>query len=156
MKLVYSIMCLGTISLMLSGCAGIGPKQTMGGLGGAALGGLAGAQIGRGKGKLVATVLGTVLGGAIGGSIGQQLDADDQKAAGNATQTALENSLDGQAHTWKNPNNNHSGQIRPTRTYQRNGQPCREFCHTVWIGGRQEQVYGTACRDAAGDWRIVE
>ena len=154
MKLVNSIMCLGTISLMLTGC--VGPKQTMGGLGGAAVGGLAGAQIGRGKGRLVATALGTLLGGAIGSSIGQQMDTEDQEAAGNAMQTALDKSPDNQTQTWQNPNNNHRGQIQPIRTYQRNGQPCREFCHTVWIGGRQEQVYGKACRDAAGDWRIVE
>ena len=81
MKYNKSFITLGFLSIILTGCAGIGPKQTMGGVGGAALGGLAGAQIGKGKGKLVATSVGTALGGMLGGSVGQHFDNEDKKIA---------------------------------------------------------------------------
>jgi surface antigen len=69
-----------------------------------------------------------------------------------------------QAHTaplgekiiWNNPNNNHSGSIIPVRDgYSESGRYCREFYQTVSIGGRTEDAYGIACRQADGTWRIV-
>jgi pimeloyl-ACP methyl ester carboxylesterase len=35
------------------------------------------------------------------------------------------------------------------------GQPCREYKSTQMVGGRQTEVYGTACRDPGGAWRVV-
>lgn len=34
------------------------------------------------------------------------------------------------------------------------GTPCREYYMTANIGGKKEQVYGTACRQADGSWKI--
>lgn len=36
------------------------------------------------------------------------------------------------------------------------GGYCREFQQTVTIGGKQEQAYGTACRQPDGAWKVVE
>lgn len=36
-----------------------------------------------------------------------------------------------------------------------NGQYCREYQSTTRIAGRLRNVYGTACQDAGGTWRIV-
>jgi len=35
------------------------------------------------------------------------------------------------------------------------GRYCREFQHTVAIGGRTEEAYGTACRNPDGSWEVV-
>jgi hypothetical protein len=35
------------------------------------------------------------------------------------------------------------------------GEYCREYRTTRGTGGRSTERYGTACRDAAGQWRIV-
>lgn len=35
------------------------------------------------------------------------------------------------------------------------GRYCREFQHTVIIGGQSEQAYGTACQQPDGTWEIV-
>jgi hypothetical protein len=35
------------------------------------------------------------------------------------------------------------------------GRQCREYKSTRDINGRATQVYGTACRDADGQWRLV-
>lgn len=37
----------------------------------------------------------------------------------------------------------------------RNGQTCREYQSTAVIGGMMRPVYGTACLQPDGAWRIV-
>jgi len=34
--------------------------------------------------------------------------------------------------------------------------PCREFQVRANVGGRDEEVYGTACREADGSWRVID
>lgn len=41
-------------------------------------------------------------------------------------------------------------------SYLSNGQTCREYQTEIVINGRAEQVYGTACLQSDGAWRIVE
>ncbi len=36
------------------------------------------------------------------------------------------------------------------------GRYCREYRHTVTVAGRQQQAWGTACRQPDGDWQIVD
>lgn len=43
--------------------------------------------------------------------------------------------------------------ITPLRTFERNGQFCRDYQVTATIGGLDEQSYGTACRMTDGVWR---
>lgn len=145
------------VALGLAACEHQGPKQTIGTLGGAAVGGLAGAQIGSGKGQLAATAVGVLLGALIGSEVGKSLDKADQMYAERAANQALESRPSGQASTWSNPDTGNSGATVPQRTtYSDSGQPCREFQQTVTIGGKTQQAYGTACRDADGSWRIVQ
>jgi len=63
----------------LSGCAGMGPKQTGGTLIGAAGGALIGTQFGGGSGQLIGTAIGATAGAIGGGYVGKQLDDDDKK-----------------------------------------------------------------------------
>jgi len=133
-----------------------GDKETLGSLGGAALGGLAGAQIGDGTGQLAATAIGALLGFFIGQEVGASLDKADQLYAERTADVALESNPSGQSSTWSNPDSGNSGTITPVRTsYSDAGQPCREYQQTVTIGGETQQAYGTACRQEDGSWRIV-
>lgn len=147
------IMALAA-SVLVSGCQNPS-KQTVGTVGGGLIGGLLGSQFGKGKGQIVGAIAGTLIGAGIGGAIGQSMDEQDKQAAAQAAQRALESGRSGQSVGWNNPDNGHSGTFTPGPPTQMNGQPCREFYHNVCIGGRKEQVRGTACRDAAGDWKIV-
>lgn len=45
--------------------------------------------------------------------------------------------------------------ITPLRTFERNGQFCREYQAMATIGGQDEQSYGTACRMTDGVWRLA-
>ena len=148
------VALLGMVGL--GACQNMGEKETLGGLGGAAVGGLAGAQIGGGSGQLAATAVGALLGFFIGSEVGKSLDKADQLYAERNAGQALESNPTGQSSSWSNPDSGNSGTITPTRTsYSDSGQPCREYQQTVTIGGETQQAYGTACRQEDGTWRIV-
>ena len=122
---------------------------------GAVLGGVAGGAIGasvtHGDNRTAGIVGGTIIGAIIGGVIGGHMDRVDQNCIGQA----LEHAEDGQQVRWRNPNG-YDYEVEPRRTYTgANGQYCREYTTTAVVNGRAERVYGTACRDAAGSWRLV-
>ena len=76
MKRILVPMVLVTL---LSGCVsnGAGPKQSMGGLIGAAGGAVAGAQFGKGDGQLLGVAVGTMLGAYAGDQMGRSADRAD-------------------------------------------------------------------------------
>jgi surface antigen len=148
----------GLLALGLAGCADseFGTKETVGAVAGAGAGGLLGAQFGHGPGQLAATAAGTLLGALLGGTIGKSLDQTDKLYASNAEYHALEYAPSGSVTSWNNPDSGHSGSITPTQTYEApNGQYCREFQQQASIGGQVQQVYGTACRQPDGQWKLV-
>jgi surface antigen len=163
------LVAVAALTLALSACAQPGGpgyggpgefglnKTTGGGLLGAAAGGLAGAQIGKGSGQLAATAAGVLLGGLLGSQAGASLDRADVAYANRTTQRSLEELPIGHSSTWRNPDSGHAGTITPTRTYQTaGGQYCREFQQSITVGGRTEEGFGTACRQPDGSWRIVQ
>jgi surface antigen len=92
-----------------------------------------------------------------GNAIGAQLDERDRLLLGQTTQQTLESGPDGSIGSWKNPNTGNSGTITPTQTHMSaTGTPCREFVQTIYIGGKPQEAYGTACRQADGSWKIQQ
>jgi surface antigen len=146
------------VSVTVAGCAqqdGYGPKQGVGTLGGAALGGLLGAQFGSGTGKLATTAVGVLIGALAGSEVGKSLDRADRahvdKAVGQAHTAPL-----GETITWRNPESGNRGAVTPVRDGTSTaGHYCREFQQSVTIGGKTQQGYGVACRQPDGSWRIV-
>ncbi len=127
-------------------------RDLIGGLLGAAGGGLIGSQIGSGKGQLAAVAAGTLLGFLLGNNIGRSMDEADQTCL---TQS-LEHAEDGQEIAWDNPDNGARYQITPTRTVQiADNRYCREYTSTATIGGKTETTYGRACRQPDGSWRLA-
>ena len=118
---------------------------------GAVLGGVIGAQVGDGDGRTAAIILGTLAGGMIGQHIGQSMDDTDRLVA---AQT-LNNNRTGETRSWVNPDTGNSYNFTPTRTYENQSGPCREFQLDATIGNRSdEDVYGTACLQSDGSWLI--
>lgn len=151
-----SLAIVALLALFTAGCADSpGPKQTVGTVGGAVLGGLLGSQVGGGSGRLWATGAGAVLGALAGSEIGKSLDRADQMYMSQTTQASLEHTKSGTTSTWNNPDTGHSGTVTPTDTYkQDDGSYCREFQQTVTVGGEMQEAYGTACRQPDGSWKI--
>lgn len=46
-------------------------------------------------------------------------------------------------------------QASPTY-YNQGGQMCREYQSSGWVGGSQGRLYGTACLQPDGSWRVVD
>jgi len=87
---------------------------------------------------------------------GESLEETEQRAVANTLQYALEYNKSGTAATWNNPDFLQSGSTVPIKTFQTaDGVYCREFQQTIIIGNKEEQGYGTACRQPDGSWRIV-
>ena len=149
MKSIVVVLCCG---LLLTGCATSGPKQEAGMVIGGVLGGLLGAQVdGRDRDlRNIAIIAGTLVGAAIGGSIGESMDTTDRLRVGQTLETVRT----GVSSSWRNPDSGVNYRVTPTRTFSSDIGPCREYSVTAIIGGSEEEVYGTACRQADGSWQV--
>jgi surface antigen len=146
-----TLMTWMLIGSLVSSCA-LTQEQT-GALTGGAVGAAAGSAVGAGSGRTVAIILGALVGSAIGANIGRHMDEQDRIR----TASVMETNRTGQTTTWRNPDTQTDYAVTPTRTYSTtDGAPCREFTMDATIGGKAEQVYGTACRQADGSWKIVK
>lgn len=130
-------------------------KQDTGMVVGAAAGGILGNQVGRGSGKVLATVAGAVIGGIVGSEIGRSMDQQDRALAQQAEMNALERGRSGERTAWRNPDNGRYGDVVPGAPYRRGAQDCRDYTHTVYMSGRPQTMRGTACRNPDGSWQNV-
>jgi surface antigen len=137
-------------ALMLWGCASepteVAPAT------GANSGVMVGSQVASGAGE---PQLGIVEGGLLGADIGRSLSEADRQVAVQAEYEALEYGRAGQRTAWRSPNSGNFGEIVVGPAYEVNKLDCREFTHTVTIGGRARVSRGTACREVDSDWRVV-
>lgn len=139
-------------STLLTSCCEIN-NEGVGALAGGAVGGILGNQIGGGSGKVIATTGGAVIGALLGSSIGRSMDKVDRMQL----EKVLETSPTGRAVGWQNPDSGNRYTVQPLRTYYRNDEePCREYVTKAIIGGKVQQIYGKACRQSDGSWKVAE
>ncbi len=128
-------------------------RDLLGGALGAAAGAALGTQVGKGSGKTAAIVGGAILGALVGGSLGRAMDQVDQNCVGQA----LERAEDGQTIVWNNPQTGTRYQLTPTNIYKdRQNRYCREYITRGTIDGKEQQLYGKACRQPDGSWELVQ
>ena len=117
---------------------------------GAVLGGVAGGLIGAHNGDGRATLGGAIIGAILGGALGHAIDLSDQACYGQVLEYVPSN----QPVYWESDGAQY--QVTPLRTYQTgSGEYCREYQTYIYIDGREEQAYGTACRQPDGAWRAA-
>ncbi len=147
---MLSSIALATV-LTLTGCATYqGQQEQTGMIIGGILGGVLGNQVGGGHGRTAAIIAGTLAGAAIGGAIGHNMDETDRMRAAQTLETVRT----GVHSRWRNPDTGSDYTMVPTSTYETASGPCREYTIDAMIGGRMEKVYGTACRQPDGSWRV--
>jgi surface antigen len=139
-------------SALMFGCSAPPTQEQSGMVIGGVLGGALGSQIGSGEGSTVAAVVGTLIGAAIGGNIGRSMDDLDRVKFA----STLEHNKTGAPSRWVNPDSGSQYTVTPTLTHETKGSPCREFTVDGVVGGRKEKVYGTACRQQDGSWRVIK
>ncbi len=148
-KILLSTLLAATLSV--TGCATYQGQQEQAGMViGGILGGVLGSQVGSGHGQTAAIIAGTMAGAAIGGAVGHSMDETDRMR----TAQTLETVRTGVPSRWHNPDTGNDYTVVPTRTYETAQGPCREYTMDAVIGGKKETVYGTACRQADGSWRV--
>ena len=148
----YWLAVTFTAILLLTGCESVPTKQDQGVMIGAIVGGILGNQVGGGSGRMLATIVGTAAGAAIGGSVGRSMDESDRMKAA----AALETVRTDVSTQWVNPDTGYEYSMTPTRTFDDGTGPCREYVLEAQIGGNTEEVYGTACRQADGSWKVID
>ncbi|OIN87555.1 MAG: hypothetical protein AUJ12_02185 [Alphaproteobacteria bacterium CG1_02_46_17] len=156
MKMKF-LALLAMVSMSMAACTqDMGNKQMVGSAAGAVLGGVAGAQFGKGTGQLVGVGIGALLGTLVGSELGKSLDRADLMYANQAQQKAYAAPI-GENISWNNPDSGHSGTFTPTKEEYSNtsGSYCREYSQTIYVDGKQQTGYGTACQSPDGSWQIV-
>ncbi len=141
------------VALLVSGCE---TKQQQGTIAGAAVGAGVGAFFGSGTGKVAAIAGGAVIGGITGNLIGKRLDEKDKAEAQKAMAEA-ETAPVGEKVAWNNPDSGNSGTVEVTQEGpDADGNTCREFKHTVRVGGETQEDKGVACKREDGKWVTVK
>ena len=125
-------------------------KRMMSQLLGAAIGGLIGSKIGDGKGQMAATAAGTLIGYMLAGKLMDYMDNSDRQR----TYQTLESVQNNQTVAWQNPNTLADYEVTPVNAYKVNDQDCREYITRATIDDHSEEIRGTACRQANGNWQI--
>lgn len=159
MKRITAIALI--VAALGSAACGQNTREIAGGGLGAVAGGVLGSQVGKGKGRILATALGAVAGVLAGSAIGRHLDDAARAEAGRAVSHALDTgTIGGRPIQWEAPRtstSNARGAVHITRQGRSaTGELCREYRHAVTIGDSTEEVVGTACRNPQGVWRIIE
>lgn len=139
-------------ALAIAACATQPTQEQAGMVIGGVIGGVLGAGLGEGRGQTAATIAGALLGGMIGGNVGRSMDEQDRMR----TASTLEHVRTGVPAQWRNPDTGNAYAVVPTRTYDSAQGPCREYTMDALVGGRKERIYGTACRQPDGTWRVVQ
>jgi surface antigen len=149
MERVITLSLIAALTLgVASGCA---TKEQTGAVMGGAVGAAVGSTIGRGEGRTAAIILGTMAGTMVGSTIGRYMDQQDRLH----TAQTLEYNRTNESSVWRNPDSGNTYRVTPTRTFETSQGPCREFTLDANVGTRKQQVYGTACRQPDGSWKIV-
>ncbi len=140
----------------LAACETSGPKETAGTILGGVGGAVVGSQFGSGSGRVAMTALGTAGGMLIGRSIGASMDRADRAYAMQSQRQAVYNGNLGQRIAWRNQRTGNHGHTVVTNvgTHTGHGGVCKEYQTTVYIDGAPDTVYGTACQDWYGNWRM--
>ena len=158
---VVAVLALALGACTAPGTMETGPKQTtgaaVGAVGGAVLGGIAGNAIGGGGKNAIAIGTGAALGGVagllMGSSVGESLDRADRMYAERSWNRAMSAPV-GERIVWENENTGNRGYTVTNRqgSLPSTGETCREYTTQIMVGGREETMVGTACRNADGTW----
>lgn len=152
MKRMITIGVILLSCLSLIGCANMS-KQDIGTVTGGIAGGVLGSTVGQGSGRILAIAAGTLAGAFIGGALGKNMDDTDRLKMNQA----LDNNNVGQPAYWHNANTDTNYQVTPTKNVSMDGNDyCREYRTTANIGGKKQQMYGTACRQPDGSWQAMQ
>ena len=122
----------------------------VGGIAGAAAGGILGGAVVQGDRKAAAVLGGVILGAILGGVIGHAIDQADADCAGNV----FVYGAPGRAVKWRSRDRNADYILVPVSDFRRAGRDCRSFVVKLLEGGKTRKKKGQACRGDDGFWYL--
>jgi surface antigen len=149
MKTPAQIFIILFFTLLFQSCTS--QKET-GTLAGAVTGAVVGSSVGKGRGRALGIFFGAIIGSELGRAIGEYMDANDR----GHTAYILEHNKTNEITSWRNPDTTNNYKVKPTRTDHSNKGPCREFTVDTQIAGKNQQLYGYACRQVDGSWKMKD
>jgi surface antigen len=152
MKQILTGIIVLLCSITLSACSNMS-NQDAGTITGAVAGGLIGSTIGQGSGQVLAIAAGSMAGALVGNAIGKNMDNNDKMRMNQA----LEANTVGQPAYWNNQKTGAKYKVTPVKNVTvRGNEYCREYQTVATINGKQEKMYGTACRQPDGSWKMTK
>ena len=95
--------------------------------------------------------------GRLIGNRNTKLNERDQQAMSQSWHKALEFTRSGQTIEWRSKESGHYGSITPIEVFKSSdGRYCRKFTQTIFTGGEPQKTSGSACRQANGQWKLVD
>ena len=141
------------IIFTLTSCSQRDDGTLLGNIIGAGLGALVGFQFGSGVGGALSIAGGTIAGGLIGGEIANQLNEDEQKEYGNATQKLLNDKSTLKTINWTSKENtNKSGKITKLNSFKKKRKNCQDIEQTILVNGKENFKVTTFC-SVNGNWK---
>ncbi len=116
-----------------------GRESSTGAVPGANTGRVVGSPVEVGAGE---PTIGPVEGGLMGAEVGRSLNDADRAIALKAEYEALEYGRGGQPTEWRSSSGQVSGKVAVGSVYQVNRLDCRDYTHSISIGGRMRVVKG--------------
>ncbi len=143
------MLALVIFSLILASCNRAELGTTIGGLGGAAIGG----QIGDKSHRSRNAIIGAFAGAVIGYIVGNEMDKYDRQKLNQTFEKVPSN----KKVEWVNPDTHNKYEVTPEPAYTSNdGRVCRDAYIQAVINGEYKQVKTTACRNDDGTWQIIK
>jgi len=143
MRLAALIIAL---ALGISGCTTIGTSSSV-------VGGFAGSQPRKPAPAAGQAIINALGGGLVAGASGQ-LSSQERIQALEAEYKALEYAQAGQPTVWGDLQGRR-GEVRAATPYRVGSQDCRQYAHTIVLGGQPQVLRGTACRNSDGTWSLL-
>jgi surface antigen len=114
----------------------------------------ASATVTGGIGSAGAVKPGVANAGVLGNGIGAGLDERDRQRALDAEHRALEQGEPGEPVGWRGAAGRY-GTVVPGVAYEARGTRCRDYSHTIYVGGKPQAARASACRNPDGTWSPV-
>lgn len=147
-----TICTAAILSILLTGCQTVGPKEKIGTFAGVGAGALIGSQFGHGNGRVASALLGAAVFGFLGNRIGAQLDEQDRQNLARITRQAASS---GRSSHFRNLHTGVSGSARVVRSSINSvGETCRTVEQEVVLrDGTVSKDTVSACKGKNG-WTV--
>lgn len=137
--------------LAMAGCSTTAPGIG----GGTVVGGFAGQPVRPASVPASQAIVQAMGGGLVASIGGEGLSQAERSRAIEAEYRALEHTPLGQSVTWGERSGGRYGEVTAAQPYRVGSQDCRQYTHTLHLGGEPRVARGTACRNPDGSWSLL-